>query len=393
MKKLSVLFFVALMILLSVTMACDTGVASMGPVSPTGKSFSFDTGADLSFGQLSEYESILTEDAQAGYLDVNGAVNPINGQGLLTCKRNPDNPDQYTPAANPVVFDILRGPNHIPQSFREASFATSYTTEFRLTDDTLTYIDGTSQKNEPQGFIMAQIFLAGTDPNGALMLLIFPHGAFPHDDIKMIFNLGNPGLDENVFLLMNYDAASSNASGSLVAAAEYENIKIDTTPDLEDEKFNRVTLKVHDDAGTTVEGLFHGPTVSVTINGDEVIRYQNDGTSHTHGNTPWSRWDTKSSVSTQGDFWFAETVFQIAGGNDPDPQYFDENTGVQAWNDAWKGMIFRPSGIYAPVDGTTGTITDKIGFGATFQIGKNDDNPGYSKGRSPQIRAIQVTRD
>ncbi len=378
--------------------SCDTGVANMGKVDQTGKNFSFDKGVSLSFQQLSDYERAVTENGEPGYMDVNGAVNPINEQGLVTCKRDPDNPDHYSPGANPIVFDILQAPNFLSQSFQAPGMALTYTAEFRLTDNTKTTVEqeGASlpeqTADEPQGFIMAELFLSGSDPNGALMLMIFPEGAFPHDDVKYIVDLGNPELDENVFLVMNYDSNTPDASGSIIAMADYPGIKVDETPEVEDDSFNTATLRIHNDAGYTEDGVFHGPTVSVIINGDEVIRYQNDGASHSHGNTGWSCWDSVGSVTGQGDLWIAKDVLQIADGDDPDPQYFDDNTGVDAWNDAWKTMIYRASGMYAAEGEPAGPITDKIGFGATFQIGKNEDNAGYSRSRSPEIRNISVSK-
>ncbi len=288
--------------------------------------------------------------------------NVLTEYPVMTTRQRSDG--MFISPADPVIFYAASAPNYGQTEIVDFNFGIKYTSCFRLTDDTQTVIgDGCSPKNEPQGFIMAIIFLAGDEPHGALMAMAFRDDAFPIGDGAF-----EPALQENVLLTLNYDGESS---GHLVAAAD--------VPSLNISEFHTMSMIIHNDAvkDDPETGVTHGPTVSVLIDGEVVIKYWNDGNNH---GLEAGRWDSKKSIFSQGDFYLAKDVLGITD----NPQFFDGSNGVSVWNSSWETAIWRPSPSFAG-----DPVTSLVTFGAMFQIGTNEDN-GMSKYKSPELKSIEI---
>jgi hypothetical protein len=213
------IIFLTMCTLLTAFVACDPGVAEMPDPGRDGNVF------DL--GSVDKFIDFTTV-GKPYYYDSNGVRFPLNQYGMLTTFFKNGG---YVAPENPAILHVCEAPNYSAQALVDYNFATDYTVRFRLTDSTRVYADGKKstspvQQNEPQGFIMAQIFLAGTNPHGAVMVLIFPSNSFPVEipnvGIWPVYKSLYPNLHENVFVVLNYDG---KGAGSLVACANVPGIK------------------------------------------------------------------------------------------------------------------------------------------------------------------------
>ncbi len=366
-KMLSILF-----ILMTFTAAaCKDSVMEMNNPDKSG--------ADLNLTEI-ENEIIFDDlDQNSLYTDFQGVDYPLNEYGLLTCQAL--NTGEFVPGEMPAILHAFEAPNYGSDTIKSYNTSYEYTAKFRITDDTFVAVDGFDSVNEPQGIILTSIFLAGEEVHGALMLMIFRTDAFPITGT--LFQ--NPNIHENVVLALNYDGVSS---GHVMAVARVEGITaIDASVDPHNEEeteaargIHTATLRIHDDADET-----HGPSISVIINGNEVIKYQNTGTAHSLAT---GSWDSETSLITGDVMGIARTVLEI----DPsiEAYKFSNSDGINTYNEAWSTAIWRPY--------PTGNVTSLITSGIMFQIGKKESNagtggsgaPGSSKFKSPEVLSIDV---
>ncbi len=216
--------------LLTVFVACDPGVAEMPDPGRDGSDFTLN-------GSVEKFVDFTTV-GKPKYTECNGVKFPLNQYGFLTSAFSGV---AYKAPSMPAVIHVTQAPNANSRTVIGYNFATDFTARFRLTDTTKAEIELISSKNAPQGFIMAELFLAGSNPHGALMLMIFPTESFPD---------GIPELDENVIVALNYDGAGS---GSVVACRDVVGITAYNSPydaplDPQDNHFSIATLRVYNDA-------------------------------------------------------------------------------------------------------------------------------------------------
>ena len=360
-----IITIISIMLSLALFGACKGDVKETSNPDKSGMMLDLDTtNMDLDFGSLNANY----------YTDFQGALYPvvmepifegqevITTEPVMTTKKRDDG--IFISPDDPAIFYAASAPNNGQPQIIDYNFGIEYSATFRLTDGIQTVVGGDcNPTNEPQGFIMAIIFLAGDEPHGALMAMAFRDDAFPIGDGAF-----EPELQENVLLTMNYDGESS---GHLIACADVPSIGITD--------FHTMKMRIHNDAvkDDPETGLSHGPTISVFIDDQLVIQYWNDGSNH---GLDEGRWDSKKSIFSQGDFYIAKDVLGITDS----PQFFDGGNGVDVYNTSWETAIFRPSPGF-PDDPTTSLVT----FGSMFQIGKDDDN-GTSKYKSPELKSIEI---
>ncbi|MFW5862762.1 MAG: hypothetical protein ACOCWZ_10975, partial [Spirochaetota bacterium] len=208
-----VITIISLLLTLALFGACKGDVKEISNPDRSGMVLDLDTtNMDQDFGSLNANY----------YTDFQGALYPvvmepifegqevITSEPVMTTKKRDDG--IFISPDDPAIFYAASAPNSGQPQIIDYNFGIEYSATFRLTDGIQTVVGGDcSPKNEPQGFIMAIIFLAGDEPYGALMAMAFRDDAFPIGDGAF-----EPELEENVLLTMNYDGESS---GHLIACA------------------------------------------------------------------------------------------------------------------------------------------------------------------------------
>ena len=302
------------------------------------------------------------------FTDSNNVLYPVNADGCLTSLQSSG---KYFTPAQPAILAAYMNPNY--GKVEAQSFGYEYSVTFRYTDPT-TVSTSTTDKSVPQGLVLFNIYLNGTNPNGALAVMIFPANAFPTGS-----GLTKPNLDENVFLVANYDGAGS---GNVIAVANVDTLTVPSTVvspltgDDTADGFHTALWRIYSDAAAGTQ------TISVFIDNVEVICYTNTtdagGTtySHTLSSTAVDAWDSQTSLLGTA-YSITETVLKLSW-----DRAFQAGSGADIWKEIWNTMTWK-TGVNK--DAAAGLVT----FGALFQIGC-DSTGKINSALSAQIKNISV---
>ncbi len=306
----------------------------------------------------------------------------IDENGLLTLPLNSDG-DGYKLVETPAVFSASlteRAKKSKVETYNIGGF--EYSAWIRLTDSTKTELDGVTPVNEPQAGVLSVIWVdANQNPIGSLLVLCFIKEPFP----KI------PELDENIILVMNYHDPSiahliACCIHDITAASGMDytnNSEKDLLTNLADNGFFKVTLRIDDDVNevttnpeTNEEKLtpISGPTLSVLINDVEVIKYQNNGSTHSVGPGAWDSWKLKFGTY----YAIARDVLKISEENDRVPLFRvkdGKHIGSKEYVQAWKNIVENAA------------LTT---FGFASQLGKTGDNRNFNL--APQVGQIEIKK-
>lgn len=396
-------------------------------VSPKFETEGGSTGLELNFTAYNvPYLNFATE-AGGFYADISDKKFPVDKNGLLTAPKN--DRDFYIASKDPVLFiphvTQNAGLNKV-KTYNIGGF--EYSAWLRLTDDTKTTANIRKESfNEPQGALLAVPFVdAKQNPLGSLFVAVFQDEPFPKEvpilgagagAIQLCNNgsAGNPhagqGLCKNVALLMNLHEEKTERA-YVIATARVPTIKAQSksmvfnpqagvSPQsreqlLKDNSFHKVTLQVGDDVPDKDlgDGSFHGPTLRVLVDNEEVIVYKNNG-----GITPshvlkkgW--WDSIRDAGLGGKHNLAMDVFKTtsneSGNTSPYVGFFQgdartapKSNGAKEYNQAWKNLV-----------GKNGNMANMATFGIVFQLGATGKSGSATVNNtlSPQIASISIKK-